>query len=297
VRGSTVKESLDFDRRLSLNDGTIALIGQECDRILAFRPGQSNEARLSPMQAPANRPGGEPAGFGKHVLVPSMDGQVLRIDPWTGSVVGAPFQPAVNPNQTIRWARPALFEEQNTFVIGTTAGTLYAVQAEGDASLVRTGQVECPGPIVSPIVRIGDRAYCVCRAEGADRLMAYQVFPQLAEAAAQPLEPQLAGAFAAVDGQLFVETADSKLRCVNADLTAKWQADLPFKLVDAPQDNGNSILVAFDNGDITRLDKATGEVQGTVSLDQPLAGNPFEYNGHWYVNDQQGAVHVVQPIE
>ncbi len=297
VRGSAVNENLQFDRRITLADGTLVLIGQDCDRVLSYRPPQMSEARLSPMQAPANRPGGEPEGFGKHILVPTLEGQVVRIDPMTGLIVGAPFQPATNPNQTVRWTRPAVLEEQNAFVIATTTGNVYSVQAEGDQSLVRKGQLEYAAAFVSPLVRIEDKVVGVCREAGADRIIAFNVFPELAEVGTKPLDPPYVGQLAAIGTQLFFVTADAKLNCWNSDLTVRWQVDLPYKMVGQPQVSGETLLIAFDNGDIARFDKATGKAIQSISLDQPLSAAPFEYNGNWYVSDQQGVVHVMAPIE
>lgn len=297
IPGSEVKENLDFDRRLQLSDGSFALVGINCDRVLAYRSTGTGESRLSPLQAPANRPGGEAEAFGKHVLFSSLDGQVVRVDPWTGSVIGAPFQPAVNPNQTIRWSRPAVFAEQNVFVIGTDSGSVYKVLADGEQSLIRQAELELPGAIVSPLIVIGDRCVGITRAEGVDKISVYQVFPDLVESASQPLDAMFTGHLAAFGDAFYVTTADGKLHCLGADLSPKWQADLPAKLVDAPQDAGASIVLTFDNGDIQRLDKANGQVLSSVQLDWPLAHNPLEYNGHWYVNDPQGVVLVVPPLE
>jgi outer membrane protein assembly factor BamB len=297
IPGSQVKENLDFDRRLQLSDGSFALVGVNSDRVLACRASGTGESRLSPLQAPANRPGGEAEAFGKHVLCSSLDGQVVRVDPWTGSVIGAPFQPAVNPNQVIRWSRPAVFADQNVFVIGTDGGSVYKVVADGEQSLIRQGELELPGAVVSPLITVGERCVGITRAEGVDKVSIFQVFPDLTESASRPLDALYTGHLTAIGDEVYVTTADGKLNCLNSDLTPKWQADLPARLTDVPQDAGSSIVLTFDNGDIQRLDKATGQVLASVQLGRPLASNPLEYNGHWYVNDPQGVVLVIPPLE
>ncbi len=297
VRGTAVLENLQFDQRLTLGDGTIVLCGQGSDRVLAYGPNQWSSASLNQMQSPANRPGGQPAAFGKYLLVPSLDGQVVRVNPKNGFLIGAPFQPAVNPNQAVHWTRPTVFEDQNTFVIGTEAGTIYSVEADGEKSLVRKGQIEGDAGFISPLVQIGTKVFGVCRDTNNDRVVSFNVFPELIAATTKTLDQPYFGHLTALGEQLFLVSADGNLVCFKPDLEISWQVPLVGKIAGQLLDAGGTILIAFDNGDIVRLNKGTGETIKTISLEQPLANPPVEYNGNWYVGDQNGVIHVIEPLQ
>ncbi len=297
VRGTAVKENLQFDQRLTLGDGTVVLCGESSDRVLAYGPNKWDEASLNQMQSPANRPGGQPAAFGKYLLVPSLDGQVVLVNPKNGLLVGAPFQPAVNPNQAIHWTRPTVFEDQKTFVIGTEGGTIYSVQADGEQSLIRKGQIENESGFISPLVQIGTKVFGICRDTTNDRILSFNVFPELIAATTKTLDQPYFGHLMAIGEKLLLVSVDGKLVCFNADLEIAWQVPLSGKIAGQPLDSGETILIAFDNGDITRLNKETGATIKTISLEQPLATPPVEYNGNWYVGDQNGVIHVIEPLQ
>jgi outer membrane protein assembly factor BamB len=297
TRSTTVKENLQFDQQITMNDGTLVLVGQSCDRVLAIRPDRLGEVRLNPMEPPVNRLAGQPAPFGKYLLIPTPEGRVFRVNPLNGSLMGAPFGPPANPNQTVRWTRPAVFEEENLFVIGNDRGVLYSVAAEGDQALLGKSQIDGDAAFVSPLLRIENAIFVITRGTGGDHLNSYNVFPELKLINSKALAQPYIGPFVATSQSLLMVTADSKLVCWKPNLEVAWELPLASKIAGSPVEEGESLVVALDDGNILRLNKNTGEQIKSSNLGLPIAGSPFEFNGNWYLSDVNGVIHVIEPVQ
>jgi outer membrane protein assembly factor BamB len=296
ARGTAVKENLDFGQRLTVAGDTAVLVGQQTDRVLAYGHGQLSDPRLNPLQPPANRTSGDSAAMNSYLLVPCLTGQVARIEPATGAMVGAPFQPAVNPNQSVRWTAPAVFDEVGLFVIGTDQGQLFSVAADEDKSLIRRGQLDHDAAFVSPVVRVGEQVVVISRSATSDQILLLNVQPELAQAAAKTLPQQYAGHLMAIEQRILYQAADGGLVCLGTDLNEVWRAPLEGRIAGRPRVEGDALLVSLERGDLVWLNAENGTTIKSVSLGVPLASEPVPFQGNLFVFDQLGAIHLVGPV-
>ncbi len=303
VRGTTVSQNLKFDFGIPLENGDRVYCGLgDSDRILNYPARDMMNNRLSLVAAPANRIGAEPIGFQNTLLVPCSAGLICRVDPNTGGVIGAPFQPPSNPNQPFQWVSPTVVGE-GKFLAGTTRGSLFLVRAEGNSSLVKEAELEYPAQLVSPLRAIGSTAYAVCRDAARDKLVAFNTEGTISERKTQSLPGEFGGELICLNDAILVPAADGNLHCYDPELNLRWSFPLPqnaglaAKLAGSVARLDDSYLVAFESGDVVRLDAATGEVRGATQLELPLAGPPAVLGGVWFVLDQHGIVHTMSPLE
>jgi outer membrane protein assembly factor BamB len=302
VRGTTVSQNLRFDYSVPLENGDRVYGGVgESERILNYQAKDLMNNRLSLVAPPADRVGAEPIGFQNTLLVPSSQGLICRLDPNTGGVVGAPFQPPTNPNNPFQWVSPAVVGSDR-FLAGTTRGSLFLVRAEQNASLVKEAELEYPALIVSPLRARGAIAYAVCRDASGDKLVAFSTEGAIAEAKSVVLKSEYVGHLTCLESAILLETADGNVQCFDGDLNLKWsyaspQTDgLVAKIAGRIGSFEDSLLIAYQSGDVTRLDTTTGEVRGTTNLELPVAGPPAPLDGTWYIADQHGIVHIMNPL-
>ncbi len=304
VRGTNVSQNLKFSVGVDLANGNRVYcdVG-DTDRILTYQPNDLQNNKLSLVEPPANQVAADPVGFNDSLLVPTDSGQICRINPLTGAMVGSPFQPPIDPNHPPKWVSPVPLD-QGQFVAATAAGKLYIVKAEGDRSLVKSKELEYSANVTAPLLAIGDTVYTVCHNATNDLLVAFSTQPELAEKKSQILASEYTGGFQIVNSLIFIQTADGKINCFDADLNRKWQIDLPQTadgLVGKPAGKlalvDGAVLIAFESGDVVRLNPESGEVLARTNLELPLAGPPVVLDGKWYIGDQNGTIYLMSPLQ
>ncbi|MEM9352457.1 MAG: hypothetical protein AAGA92_05550, partial [Planctomycetota bacterium] len=282
-----------YDSVVDLGAGRLAIGAVGSQTVLHLRPGAPRGAVRS-LELPGEL-SCELTPWGGWFVAPTSVGQVAVYDADTAELVATPFSPAVAPGQQVPWLVPAPY---------STADAPMLVASDGSKKLYLLGLEKEPAPhfkamaeanladakLVGRIVAIGNQAFAVSE-QGALRTYA---LPSLEEG--QPVEIGAAvswGPFAVGD-KLLLATADSELVCVAPGGGVAWRTPLEGRLpMGKPLGDGGSALL-LSASELLRVSLETGEVAGSIALDQPAAFGPVAFNKRLVVAGHDGSLLVVE---
>jgi outer membrane protein assembly factor BamB len=234
--------------------------------------------------------------FSGGVLAPLANGSVVWLPPSGAAVKTAPFMPPLVPDALPLWTKPLALADDKTFLISDGRSSVYAVTKKDSPQpqLAVVGQSATSGPIVSPLVLAGSTAVGVVRQERSDAVAG---FDSRGAAAFEPvpLEGRVQLGPFAVGGLAFVAAEPDGLVCLTSDGKVRWQL---------PPDRGNlagpplaiadgDLLVAYQSGNICRLDPATGKELAHHDLAEPLLGPVCLLGQQAFLAGSDGVVHRV----
>lgn len=302
VRGSTVVQSLVFDKIVDFADGYVAAGPLDRRSILTLNLSENPPSKLSDLQPPADKPACEPVAYGDSLLVATRRGQVFRIDPRTGRPVGAPFQPPLSPNTETFWRRPLVLESQDRFIIGDADGKVFLVASEGKNSLQKVHEMQLEGVLLSPLAGAANSAFAVVRNDSGDQLMkiTYADQLQIAGEAALP-GGYVKGPMSIGNDLLLIQLDTGETVCFNAALEQQWVVRIPEQgndqLAGVPVIQDGLIVMAFVSGAVVAVDPATGEIKKSVNLGRPIAHPPVDVNGKLMVTGADGTLHQIDQLK
>jgi outer membrane protein assembly factor BamB len=193
-----------------------------------------------------------PAAFGKTLLLPLDNGQVHAVDPATGESMTHPFQPPLQPDQTVTWRSPCVLAAEKQFVIADVEGNLHRVGIE---------------PSSPPMLK----SLASGRAAGAVR---------------SPLAATTGAVFAVID----LGDREALAAFHRQNLETVVTVDLVGRSAMGPAPLGDSIVLATDQEGLLGFDK-TGDKLWTVPLDGELpAGVPAAVEGGFVLATTQGRI-------
>ena len=298
VRASTVIEDLKFNRLIQLRDETFACIGPSDRQDLLFVSGASEQSKLVTLATPANKPACRPVAIGEDLLVPSISGQVVRVDPQTGRMVGTPFQPAIKPGSRTIWFEPSLLaDDQFAIAAGASVGSksvLYLLSHANPAAIKRVDSLELDSAIKSRLANDGLNIFAAVESQAGDKLAKFSSTKPLT------IEQQVALDGELVDGPwmtragIIVLLDNDQLNCFGNDLTRKWSIRIPNdRLACEPEVVGAQLMICFQNGIVNLIDPGTGEPMMEFDVGQPILHRPFRDGQKMYFGGMDGTVHVV----
>ncbi len=302
-RGSSVVQTLIFDRVIPIDDQQLVAVGPaERASLINYDPRRNPASQLSDMQSPCDKPACHPVLFGPNLLVAALRGQVFRIDPLTGRAVGAPFQPELQPNVPVIYREPAVLEDGQTFVIGNADGEFFLVSADADRSLQRIDQISHGAGLVSPMIAVNGRAIGVCRS-ASDQLVSVSGAGKLVFEKSLNLPGGYVSGPTAIGNGTFLVVVDTGMTvCYDSELNLKWQAEVPSaefagaKQVGEPLMVDGGMLLAFESGLLVMLDPESGAVNSSIDLGQGLSGAPVRLGDAYFVPGMDGTLHRIESL-
>ena len=293
VKSSNIAENLLFDETLGLPDGNYVCLGPPGRPDILFVDAKNNQSKLLRLQSPADKFACRPVLIGDNLLVASASGQVARVDPKTGRIVGTPFLPPVKSNETVAW-KPAAVLSPEKFVIGGDQ-VFYLIDASNPRSLKKMAEVEAAGVIKSPAVSIGQTVFSVTGGNDGDSIVAYTVGSDLTQAGKTDMSARYANGPWVVAGNILVHMDNDQLVCLDPQLAEKWSVPLGSDLLAAaPQDNNGQIVLTFRSGKMTTIDSTNGQVTSNFDLGQPIIHLPLFVGDKVYFAGINGTVYVTK---
>ena len=289
-----------FTDAIELPGGLVAFFNPpDPTQLLVYNPAQANTPLQLVNAAIQNaKVTCTPIAFQGGLLTPLDSGSILMLDPLTGKDKLLPFQPALEPGETVRWQRPAVIgEKQDAVLIVNDRRELYriGVKDQPQPFLAELAKAKLDFEIASPLAAIGNTCYAVSRNSGGDALVALDV-NDLKAAQEFDLGGQRVtwGPWSSPEGVLIV-TDGKQLHCYDANRQAKWSkpavahghpAGVPLL------DQGDFLFTSVD-GTIWRVAAATGEERARAALQEPLGAGPVLFNGRLLLCGSDGTLHVV----
>jgi outer membrane protein assembly factor BamB len=241
-------------------------------------------------------PAAAAAPLGAEIIAALTDGTVALISRDANAAKAAPFMPPLMPDALPLWTRPAVLADGKTFVISDGRSAVYAVTKRdgGKPSLSPVGETKTADAVISPLVLAGTVAMGVVHQQTTDALGGFDsrgsaVFEPV------PLEGRVQLGPFAVGGLVFVYAEPDGLICCGSDGRIRWQHP-PERgaLAGAPVacDNGD-LLVAYQSGEVCRVDAASGNVVAQHEIGEPLLGPACILGAHAFVAGSDGVVHRI----
>lgn len=300
IRSSDIVENLQFKHLLDVGDG-IALTGPDGRSNAIYFDTSKAKTRLMEMEPPANTPAGRPLAIGGNLIVPSEQGQITRINPKNGRMVGTPFQPPIKPNAKTRWFDPiAIGRDQvaltSTAADGSGGGALYLIDTASDARLVEIASWQPKGQFVSGPVQLNDAVYTVVRDGDVDAIVALSVGNNIQVTDTANLDGKCVAGPWVVGDRLLMVLDNDQLVSIAVPMSPEWSIGVPNQnFAFPPTITGSQIMLGFQNGLLVWLDPATGKVANQKNLGQPINGMPLLRDNKLYFGGLDGTVHEVDP--
>lgn len=299
TRGDKVIQRLVFDNLAVASGGDLVAVGPAGrPHVLNFSENRDPVVKLVEMTPPADKPAVRPVRFGDYLLVAASRGQVFRIDSSNGSVVGAPFQPEIEPNVPVNYQEPAILKDGESFIIGNSKGEFFYVETNGLTSLQGRASLTHSGGLVSPLITRGGRAIGVCR-DSSDELVALEPREDSLEIvkSLKLTADLVSGPVPVGDANFLVVLDTGKTVCFDADLNQMWEAEIPSAERAGVRQAGRAalidegLLIAYETGLIVVVNPDSGEIVSSLDIRQPISGAPVRLGNAWYVPGADGTVH------
>ncbi len=301
IRGSTVVQSLVFDNVMRFGETFVMTGPLDRKSVLAIDFQLDPPASLSDFQTGV-QPSCRPRRFGDYLLVPTTRGQVFRINVLTGGSVGAPFQPALEPNTETLWREPAIIADGQQFMIGDADGRLFLVSASGETLLQKDHEMQLSGGLASPLVSVGNHVFGIRRDDtSGDQLFAIPFADNMEISQEQSLPGGfVAGPVRIADDRFLVFVDTGETVCFDTQLQQLWSGQLPpdggDRLAGQPVQVNGSLMMAFESGRVLAVNPDSGEVTGSRDLGQPITHPPVEMGGQLFVAGADGTLHRLDAL-
>ncbi len=298
-KSSEIIESLMFGQAIDLGDNKFAVIGLEGrDDLLYIENGKS---RLLKLQDPANAIAAPPIGLAGSLIVPSKKGQVVRIEPRTGLMIGAPFQPPIRPGVNVDWKTPVVVQNQ-IFAIAKGAAdgspsAVYLLDGGDGRSLKQLAGIESDSKIKSGLAVIGNTVFVVISSDQGDQLIGLDTQNGLESTGVANLPDNYVDGPWSVGDKILVRLDSDEMVCFDSKLKSKWRIGIPHeRFAGSPLFANGKIAIVIQSGKLVWLESETGKTVSASELGQPVVsvrqeGNRLLFGG------MDGTVHIGPTVQ
>ena len=301
VKASRILEGLKFDFQVSVGDNTFVCIGPVEQQDFLFADSATTQSKLNRLSPDASHPACRPMAFNGDLMIPSRDGQVARLDPKTGQIVGTPFQPPVSPNSTTQWFEPTLLDGDRLAIAKRQGdnpqdkSVLFFLNAEKPESLQKISELVMEEPFKTGLIFDGNSVFGVVTGKDRDRLIS------VAEVDRPVIRNSLDLPGRVVAGPWLLETGillkmdNDQLVMASGDQSVKWSINVANELFAGdPRDVGSQILLCFRSGRLIFLEPTSGQVASEFDLGQPIVHQPLIDGQRMYFCGLDGTVHIAE---
>ncbi len=236
-----------------------------------------------------------PGAVGNGLAVGLDNGQLMVIDPLTGTTLAKPFQPPVEPGKKHVWNEPVYLDEAKALFATDSRRKLYRLGV--GESLRALSDVDLDGTPMGPAALIGKQVAIVVSTQTSESLLAFDS-ATLAKAGTTLLDGRWqAGPFRISPDLVLVQT-DRKLQAFGEGGKKAWELAFPkVRLAAPPALQPNGIAIAATNGQVWLIDTSNGSVQLERSVDQPLSAAPLVIAGGMLLGTDEGSVLLLPKSE
>lgn len=289
---SDIDLAYNFVDKLALADGRMVCLGAAGTADVLYVDPAAATVRVSRLQSPADAMACPPVVLGNDLLVSSLRGQVVRVDPASGRLVGAPFQPPLTPGEEIKWNRPAVVSEQQ-IVVGNGRNTVYLLSTADRNGIAKQSELTVNGELVGEMTASGNSVAGFVRSTAGDEMVRWTVGSELTAAGSAKLPGQAVAGPWAINGQWLVAVDDGAIHAYDDAGSRLWSYDLKqSRVTGVLTDPQGLTVVALERGDLVFLDR-TGVVTKTVSVGRPIKHTPVWMGSQLIVSGADGTLLVV----
>lgn len=290
------KFGMNFSNPRTLAGGLITLQNLTTgNRFTTYAPTPSGNKIKNGAASYAAKPTAPPASVGNGVAVGLDDGQLLVVDPLTGTTLSKPFQPPVEPGKKHVWNEAVYLDEAKALFATDSRRKLYRVGV--GESLRVLSDVDLEGTPMGPASLLGKQIAVVLSNQTAENLYIFDS-ATLAKAGSTLLDGRWqAGPFTISPDLVLVQT-DRKLQAFGEGGKKAWEIPFPkVRLAAPPATQPNGIAIAATNGQVWLIDTSNGSVQTERTVDQPLSAAPLVIAGGMLLGTDEGSVLLIPKAE
>jgi outer membrane protein assembly factor BamB len=299
-QASTVVEDLRFENLVQLPGESFACIGPITQEDFLYASTGTGQSKLMRLQSPANRPACHPISIGESIIVPSTEGQVARIDPTKGTMIGTPFQPPISPGTKTEWFEPTLISE-NLFAIASGNGDtdanqsmMYLLDTKNPRSIVEISSLTPDAPFKSRLVNDGEFVYAVAETGEFDVLVSVTASPKLEVSNKADLPGRVVEGPWLLDTGILLKMDNDQLLLLAKDLSTTWTLSLPNdQFAGAPEKAEAGLLLSFRSGKMIVVERGTGAIIQSYDLRQPIVHAPTRVGDKMFLSGMDGTLHIV----
>lgn len=291
-----------FTRSVSFDDGSAALISAvDAKRMIHFVPGpgggQLTPVEIKTLEGQASCP---PTAFQQAVLLLTDKGSIRLIDPNTGADRAMPFQPKLEPGESIRWLRPApAAADTKELFAADDRKFIYRVglKDQPQSSLAEVSSMRMEEELSAGLAATGTFLFVVAHTNASDIVMALNQ-ADLKSAQQWDLKggrvtwgPERIGdgVLVVVDGKLIHHFGpDGKSRWEQPAAAFGQPAGLPLKV-------GNDFVFASADGQVWRVQGQDGKAAGRSVIGEPLSRGPVAFGDQLILSGNDGVL-LVAPV-
>ena len=287
--------AIKFEDPIPIDQTSSVMLNKVGDpSILVYNPNRETEQlRRVTMRLPAGLPraGGVVAGGG--LFLPLDSGRAVLVDWRTGAVNAAPFQPDSDPVGRVKWTNPIpLPEDPDQVVLADSRKKLYRLRVGEQVRDLQIKDLEFE--LLGQVAGVGDTMIGTTSGPAADFVVGFEL-ASLNQKFKNLLNGRIVWGPLAAGNLCLIQTDDSMLRAFGADGTELFELALPAgRPVGQPLRDGDSIILAGDDGWIVVVDANSGQLLGQSDLGQPVSATPLLAGKRLLVPGSEGVVYVTE---
>ncbi len=292
VVASTISEPLHFEKTFALSDSQFVSVAPAGRPDILYIDFESGETRKLTLQRPADKLACAPVLVGPHLIACSRQGQIMRVDPTTGRIVGAPFLPPVKPGVEVNWTSPTGLGSE-AVLVADSAGVFYLLSTQDPRSLTKIGELQSASTIKSGCAASGARGFAVVGSAAGDELVSLDASNGLRQSGSAVLPAGYAAGPWVVGDRVLVRLDNDELVCFDLDLSQQWALPLDNdQLAADPLLDGGSLMLVFRSGKMLQINLAAGNVVVERDWKQPLSQSPVRDGNRLIFGGHDGTIHV-----
>jgi len=283
------KPAMNFTQPTWISDSTAVMLNKSNSNQLAIYSKTSQQKlRIISANFGSATPACPPTAVGENFVVGLDNGQLVLVNPSNGTLVGAPFQPAMEPGKKATWNKPLYLADSKTLIVASDL--LKMVRLSTGEALRPLTEVDLQFPFSGPLIAVGGQVGGVQSSKAGDTFKLFNA-NDLAEIASIDLAGRLvAGPFALADGSCLLQS-NTELLAVSPQGQKLWSRDFPYTQLVAPPTISNSrLLLVTKAGFVLLVDKANGRTLGITDAGQALASAPIVLSSGLLIGSDEGAV-------
>ncbi len=283
------KPGMNYSNPRTLSNGFVSMQNLTTgNRFLTYAAVPSGNKIKNGAASFAAKPTTAPAAVGMGMAVGLDNGQLLVVDPLTGTTIAKPFQPPVEPGKKHVWNEPVYLDETKSLFATDSRRKLYRLGV-GD-SLRALSDVDLEGTPMGPAALVGKQIAIVLSTQTSESLLVFEN-ATLAKAGNVLLDGRWQAGPYTISPELVLVQTDRKLQAFGEGGKKAWEMEFPkVRLAAPPAVQPNGIALASTNGQIWLLDPSNGNVQAERSVDQPLSAAPLVIAGGMLLGTDEGCV-------
>ncbi len=283
------KPSMQFTQPTWISDSTAIMLNKSNSNQLAiYSKTEKQKLRIISANFGTATPSCPPTAVGENFVVGLDNGQLVLVNSTNGTLVGPPFQPAMEPGKKATWNKPLYLENSKTLIVASDL--LKLVRLSTGEALRPLTEVDLQFPFTGPLVAVGNQFGGVQSSQSGDTFKLFNT-NDLSETGSINLAGRLvAGPFALADGSCLLQS-NTELLAISPQGQKLWAREFPYtQLVAPPTESNARLLLVTKAGPVLLVDPTTGQTIGSTDAGQALTSAPIVLPSGLLIGSDEGAV-------